>query len=132
PAAGRRADPGPRRHPGRDRRPRPRRGAGARFARGTLPGVAGVLWECGLVIVIARLTVQELIRRRVVWVLAILTVVSVALVGWGLDRLFTLAREGCSDSLEIQIGVSQVLILVAFMFSFVLAITAAFVGAPAI
>lgn len=83
-------------------------------------------------IVIARLTVQELIRRRVVWVLAILTVVSVALVGWGLDRLVTLAREGGSDSLEIQIGVSQVLILVAFMFSFVLAITAAFVGAPAI
>ena len=42
-------------------------------------------------IVIARLTVKELVRRRVVWVLAILTVVSVALVGWGLDRLVTLA-----------------------------------------
>ena len=83
-------------------------------------------------IVIARLTVKELIRRRVVWVLAILTAVSVALVGWGLDRLVTLATENGSDSLEIQIGVSQVLILVAFMFSFVLAITAAFVGAPAI
>jgi len=84
------------------------------------------------VIVIARLTIKELVRRRVVWVLAILTVVSVALVGWGLDRLVTLATENGSDSLEIQIGVSQVLILVAFMFSFVLAITAAFVGAPAI
>ena len=83
-------------------------------------------------IVIARLTVKELVRRRVVWVLAILTVVSVALVGWGLDRLVTLATENGSDSLSIQIGVSQVLILVAFMFSFVLAITAAFVGAPAI
>ena len=83
-------------------------------------------------IVIARLTVKELVRRRVVWVLAILTVVSVGLVGWGLDRLVTLATENGSDSLEIQIGVSQVLILVAFMFSFVLAITAAFVGAPAI
>ena len=79
-------------------------------------------------IVIARLTVKELVRRRVVWVLAILTVVSVALVGWGLDRLVTLATENGSDSLEIQIGVSQVLILVAFMFSFVLAITAAFVA----
>ena len=83
-------------------------------------------------IVIARLTVKELVRRRVVWVLAILTVFSVALVGWGLDRLVTLATENGSDSLAIQIGVSQVLILVAFMFSFVLAITAAFVGAPAI
>ena len=83
-------------------------------------------------IVIARLTVHELFRRRVVWVLAVLTVVSVALVGWGLDRLVALARERGSDALEIQIGVSQVLILIAFMFSFVLAMTAAFVGAPAI
>ena len=83
-------------------------------------------------IVIARLTVQELVRRRVVLVLAILTLVSVALVGWGLDRLVTLAREAGSDEFEIQIGISQVLILIAFMFSFVLAITAAFVGAPAI
>src|SRR4029078_4969512 len=57
---------------------------------------------------------------------------SVALVGWGLDRLVTLAREGGSEAIEIEIGVSQVLILIAFMFSFVLAMTAAFVGAPAI
>jgi ABC-type transport system involved in multi-copper enzyme maturation permease subunit len=84
------------------------------------------------VIVIARLTVQELVRRRVVWVLAILTIVSVGLVGWGLDRLVSLAREGGSPELQIRIGISQVLILIAFMFSFVLAMTAAFVGAPAI
>jgi ABC-type transport system involved in multi-copper enzyme maturation permease subunit len=84
------------------------------------------------VIVIARLTIKELVRRRVVWVLAILTVVSVGLVGWGLDRLVGLARDNGSSELEIRIGVSQVLILIAFMFSFVLAMTAAFVGAPAI
>jgi ABC-type transport system involved in multi-copper enzyme maturation permease subunit len=84
------------------------------------------------VIAIARLTVHELVRRRVVWVLAILTVISVVLVGWGLGRLVGLARENGTDDLQIQIGVSQVLILVAFMFSFVLAMTAAFVGAPAI
>jgi ABC-type transport system involved in multi-copper enzyme maturation permease subunit len=82
-------------------------------------------------IVIARSTVKELVRRRVVWVLAILTVVSVVLVGWGLDRLVSLARDGTPE-LQIRIGVSQVLILIAFMFSFVLAMTAAFVGAPAI
>ena len=64
--------------------------------------------------------------------LAALTIVSVALVGWGLDRLVVLAREGGSGELEIRIGVSQVLILIAFMFSFVLAMTAAFIGAPAI
>ena len=83
-------------------------------------------------IVIARLTVQELVRRRVVWVLAILTLVSVGLVGLGLDRLVALSREGGSTELEVRIGVSQILILIAFMFSFVLAMTAAFVGAPAV
>jgi ABC-type transport system involved in multi-copper enzyme maturation permease subunit len=83
-------------------------------------------------IVIARLTVRELVRRRVVWVLAALSIVSVALVGWGLERLVTLARADGVGELQIRIGVSQVLILVAFMFSYVLAMTAAFVGAPAI
>jgi ABC-type transport system involved in multi-copper enzyme maturation permease subunit len=84
------------------------------------------------VIVIARLTVHELVRRRIVWVLAALAIISVALVGWGLERLVTLARADGADELQVRIGVSQVLILVAFMFSFVLAMTAAFVGAPAI
>ena len=83
-------------------------------------------------IVIARLTVRELVRRRVIWVLAALSIVSVTLVGWGLERLVTLAREDGVDELQIRIGVSQVLILVAFMFSFVLAMTAAFIGAPAV
>jgi ABC-type transport system involved in multi-copper enzyme maturation permease subunit len=84
------------------------------------------------VIVIARLAIAELVRRRVVWVLVILSVVSVALVGLGLSRLVDLARERGTAELEIRIGVSQVLILIAFMFSFVLAMTAAFIGAPAI
>jgi ABC-type transport system involved in multi-copper enzyme maturation permease subunit len=44
----------------------------------------------------------------------------------------SLARVDGADPLQIQIGVSQILILIAFMFSFVLAMTAAFVGAPAI
>jgi len=84
------------------------------------------------VITIAALTVRELFRRRVVYVLAVLTIISVGLVGWGLDRLVDLARENEQPELNIQIGVSQVLILIAFMFSFVLAMTAAFVGAPAV
>jgi ABC-type transport system involved in multi-copper enzyme maturation permease subunit len=54
------------------------------------------------------------------------------LVGWGLERLVTLAREDGVEELQIRIGVSQVLILIAFMFSFVLAMTAAFIGAPAV
>jgi ABC-type transport system involved in multi-copper enzyme maturation permease subunit len=83
-------------------------------------------------IVIARLTIRELVRRRVVWVLAALSILSVALVGWGLERLVTLSRADGVDEVQIRIGVSQVLILIAFMFSFVLAMTAAFVGAPAV
>lgn len=83
-------------------------------------------------ILIARLTIDELVRRRVVLVLAALSVASVLLVSWGLERLVTLSREAGTEELEIRIGVSQVLILIAFMFSFVLAMTAAFIGAPAI
>ena len=83
-------------------------------------------------IVIARLTVRELVRRRIVLLLAVLTIVSVALVAFGVERLVTLAREEGLPELEIRIGVSQIMILIAFMFSFVLAMTAAFLGAPAI
>ena len=46
-----------------------------------------------LMIVIARLTVLELVRRRVVWVLAILPSCRSTLVGLGLDRLVDLARD---------------------------------------
>ena len=83
-------------------------------------------------ITMAVLTVREAARRRLLWLLIGLTIGSVALTGWGVERLATLAREGGSDELAIRIGVSQVLILVAFMFSFVVAMTAAFLAAPAI
>ncbi len=83
-------------------------------------------------ITIAILTVREAARRRILWLLVGLTIGSVALTGWGVERLATLAREGGSDELGIRIGVSQILILVAFMFSFVVAMTAAFLAAPAI
>ncbi|MDQ2965215.1 MAG: ABC transporter permease [Chloroflexota bacterium] len=83
-------------------------------------------------ITIAVLTVREAARRRLVWLLVALTIGSVALTGWGVERLATLAREGGTDELSIRIGVSQILILVAFMFSFVVAMTAAFLAAPAI
>ncbi len=84
------------------------------------------------ILIIARLTVAETARRRILAVLFALTVVSVALTTWGIERLVTLARDGGTSDLEIALGVSQVQILVAFMFSFVLAMTAAFLGAPAI
>src|ERR1051325_977829 len=81
---------------------------------------------------IARLTILESIRRRIVIVLAALSVGSVLLTTLGVERLVTPARGNGAKDLAIQVGVSQILILIAFMFSFVLAMTAAFLGAPAI
>ena len=74
----------------------------------------------------------EAVRRRIVLILAALTAISVVLTTVGVERLITIARANGTNDLAIQVGVSQILILVAFMFSFVLAMTAAFLGAPAI
>ena len=82
---------------------------------------------------IARMTVAEAARRRILVVLLALTLVSVALTTLGVERLVSLARDSENTTeIEVQVGVSQILILVAFMFSFVLAMTAAFLAAPAI
>jgi ABC-type transport system involved in multi-copper enzyme maturation permease subunit len=83
-----------------------------------------------VVLLFARLTVRETIRRRILVVLLALTVLSVTLVGWGVDRLIDLGGE--VGPIELMLGVSQVLILIAFMFSFVLAMSGAFLAAPAI
>ena len=85
-----------------------------------------------LVLAMASLTIHETARRRILWVLLGLSVASVLLVGWGVERLVTIAREEQVDELQLRIGVSQVLILIAFMFSFVLAMSGAFLAAPAI
>ena len=85
-----------------------------------------------LILVIAGLTLREVARRRILWVLLLLSVASVVLVGWGVERLVTIAREQGVDEVQIRIGVSQVLIMIAFQFSFVLAMSAAFLAAPAI
>jgi len=84
------------------------------------------------ILTIAALTVAEAARRRVLWVLLLLTVASVGLTTWGVDRLVSIARGNGTTELQIYVGVSQIVILVAFMFSFVLAMTAAFLAAPAI
>jgi ABC-2 type transport system permease protein len=84
------------------------------------------------VITIARLTIGEAARRRILWVLVILALVAVGITGWGVERLVTIARAHGSGELTIQLGVSQILIFIAFQFSFVLAMTAAFLGSPAI
>jgi ABC-type transport system involved in multi-copper enzyme maturation permease subunit len=83
---------------------------------------------------IVRLTLLEAARRRLLWVLLVLTILSVAITTWGVARLVELADTSSRGltRFQLELGVSQVLILAAFMFSFVLAMTGAFLAAPAI
>ncbi|HEY8239329.1 MAG TPA: ABC transporter permease subunit [Candidatus Limnocylindrales bacterium] len=83
-------------------------------------------------ITIARLTVGEAARRRVLWVLVILSLVTTSLTAGGVSALVGGARDDGIDELQIKFVVSQILIFIAFMFGFVLVMTAAFFGSPAI
>lgn len=83
-------------------------------------------------ITIVRITILEAARRRLLWALVALTVAMVAVTGWGFERLVTLARARGVSEIQLTLGLSQTAILVAFMFSFVLAMTAAFFAAPAL
>ena len=81
---------------------------------------------------IARLTIGEAARRRVLLVLVILAAIAVSLTAWGVSSLIAAARENGVTEIEVKFAVSQVLIFIAFMFGFVLVMTAAFFGSPAI
>jgi ABC-type transport system involved in multi-copper enzyme maturation permease subunit len=81
---------------------------------------------------IAKLTIGEAARRRVLWVLAALAVLAVGLTAWGVSALVNAARDDGIGELQIKFVVSQILIFIAFMFGFVLVMTAAFFGSPAI
>lgn len=83
-------------------------------------------------ITILRLTLLEALRRRTLWALVALTLAIVVLSGLGFEYLVSQARAHHAKELQLQVGVSQMLIFCAFMFSFILAATAAFIGAPAI
>lgn len=83
-------------------------------------------------ITIAKLTIGEAARRRVLWVLVVLALVAVALTAWGVSALVEGARDDGIGELDIKFAVSQILIFIAFMFGFVLVMTAAFFGSPAI
>lgn len=87
-----------------------------------------------LALTIARLQLRELLRRRLFLVLLLLTIVVVALTTWGFSRIPSLgdARGRPMTAVEIAAIASQLLILVMFMFSFVLAFSAVFAAAPAI
>jgi ABC-type transport system involved in multi-copper enzyme maturation permease subunit len=83
-------------------------------------------------ITIAWLTIGEAARRRVLWVLVALALVAVAVTTWGVATLIDLGRREGASEIQVRLVVSQILIFIAFMFGFVLVMTAAFFGSPAI
>ena len=87
-----------------------------------------------LALTIARMQLQELLRRRLFLVLLLLTIVVIALVTWGFSRIPSLGESQGRTITPVERAAvaSQLLILVMFMFSFVLAFSAVFAAAPAI
>lgn len=82
-------------------------------------------------LVLARLVLREAARRRLLLAVVLLTIASVGLTAWGFSRIPHLTATPLPTE-QVKLIASQLLILVAFMFSFVLALSAVFVAAPAI
>ncbi|HLJ83003.1 MAG TPA: ABC transporter permease [Candidatus Eremiobacteraceae bacterium] len=86
-------------------------------------------------LIIARLTLFELVRRRVVGAVAALTAICVGLTGWAFYKLheFSLAHSSAAagGGEEAMANAMQV-ILLAHMFGMVLAVGGAFLAAPSI
>ena len=81
-------------------------------------------------LIIARLTLREAARRRLLHAVAILTVLVIGLTGWGISRIADTMRP--LPHSEVMATTAGLVIMLAYMFSFVLAIGAAFLAAPAI
>jgi ABC-type transport system involved in multi-copper enzyme maturation permease subunit len=86
------------------------------------------------ILVIARLTVQETSRRRLILALIILTLIVVGVSGWGFQKITTVTNNEGRPLPPEQVALitSQLLIVVTFMYSGVLALSAAVVAGPLI
>ncbi|HXN92646.1 MAG TPA: ABC transporter permease [Candidatus Sulfotelmatobacter sp.] len=86
------------------------------------------------ILVIARLTVQESSRRRLLLALLILTLLVVGFSAWGFNKITTVTNSSGNTLPADQVAVvtSQLLIVIVFMFSGVLALSAAVVSGPLI
>ncbi|MGH8892709.1 MAG: ABC transporter permease subunit [Actinomycetes bacterium] len=83
------------------------------------------------VLTIAALTVQESARRRVLWALAGMTIVLLALSAWGFSKLAGFESQfGSLTSGEARLVASQVLNLVMFGLSLIAALGTAFLAGP--
>jgi ABC-type transport system involved in multi-copper enzyme maturation permease subunit len=80
-------------------------------------------------LIIASLTVREAVRRRLLAALALISVVMVALSGWGFYRL---SHAPGLTSGETSFALPEAFILFMFMFSFVVALSASAIASPAV
>ena len=85
-------------------------------------------------LVIARLTVQEASRRRLLLALMILTLLVVGFSAWGFNKITTVTRSDGTllPPAAVTAITSQLLIVITFMYSGVLALSAAVVAGPLI
>jgi ABC-2 type transport system permease protein len=92
---------------------------------------------------LAWLTIREAARRRLFLVLVLITAACVALSAWGFSQvrdailssgegLGGVEAGGLTGELALTFIFAQLLILVTFMFSFILALSAVFIAAPVI
>jgi ABC-type transport system involved in multi-copper enzyme maturation permease subunit len=86
------------------------------------------------ILVFARLTVQESSRRRLLLALVILTLLVVGFSAWGFQKITTVTRSDGTLLPQDQVSLitSQLLIVITFMYSGVLALSAAVVAGPLI
>jgi ABC-type transport system involved in multi-copper enzyme maturation permease subunit len=84
-------------------------------------------------LVMARLTLVEVVRRKVVWALAVLTVLLLALTAWGFAKLPGLeTSQGGLTSGQANLAASQLMNLVMFTLSLVVALGTALLAGPTI
>lgn len=83
------------------------------------------------ILLFARLTLRESVRKKVLWVLGGLTLLMLVLSAFGLDRLVNTGLQGESEG-EVRAATSFILILIMFNYSFVLALSAVFITVPSI
>ena len=82
---------------------------------------------------IANLTLREAARRKLIVAVAILSVIVIGLTAWGFGRLHAMSIEqGRPPPSEAAGAYAILVIMLAQMFSFVVAVGAAFLAAPSI
>ncbi len=85
-----------------------------------------------MILVLARLTLREALSRRVLLALVLLSLLVVAATAWGFAKISEVTATAGVARAQANVLVSQLLVMVMFMFSFVVGMTAVFVASPSI